>query len=358
MILAGGFAGVWLAVFTGRAKPFEPLFIAPNDLDFGRVWEDRAFERDIHVQNQYGYPLTTIELAASCDCTRVEPLSLSLGAGGNATIHVVVDLARARARQRRPPVTAPGEGRSPGERPPEVEYQVAAEIGARCKGVHGGWLPVQTWALTGNSRMAMSIEPDAVSFGDSLVEGQAFPSRVVQLHAYVPLARVAAKTDSDVVDVELRGSADDGTDRQIVIRPKAGLGAGTHRCEVLIGGETPNGESLPQRRFPVELQVLGDVAATPTAINFGAYPRGSTVAETLVIQTRSGAAIDVECLDLDSPGTRVETVRSDPSFKQFRVNQEVTDVGEHKGTLRFLVRRHGEGEVAIPIAVRYLGLED
>jgi hypothetical protein len=212
--------------------------------------------------------------------------------------------------------------------------------------------------LTGISRAAISVEPDAVSFGDSLIEGQPFPHRTVRMHAYVPLNRLAANADSGIVGIQVGAPAENGNDREILIQPKAGLAVGAHRCEVLIHAETADGESLPATRFPVELRVLDDVGATPAALNFGACPRGTTMSETLVIQSRSGVAIDVDCQDPESAEVSVESVRSERSFKQFRVTLQAIDAGERTTALRFIVRRPGEGDLIIPVIIRYLGTDD
>ena len=84
-----------------RSEPSPILVIDPQSLDLGDVWEDRAFQRSVKVENR-GSETVRVE-GASCASTglKVEPAQFDLAPGTSREVQVTLDLSN-------PPGTGPG----------------------------------------------------------------------------------------------------------------------------------------------------------------------------------------------------------------------------------------------------------
>jgi hypothetical protein len=202
----------------------------------------------------------------------------------------------------------------------------------------------------------MAAEPATLSFGGGLIENQPMDPRSVHVIAHTPLKYLRGEAIGDLASVEVTRGDDRPDEYLAIIRPNEETAPGDYRFDVLLHAETPDRELLPVVRIPVEMRVLHDIQATPSAVNFGARPVGSSPSETIVIQSHSYTKFDVEWSIDATAGIAVQKTADEDSLKEFLVTQQIVSEGENAGTIEFVLRQPGKEDFRIRVAARSLGI--
>jgi len=71
------------------------LFIEPNALDFGEVWEVKAFQFILPIQNATNEDVNILAFRTSCGCMVLDPKSLILPPRAKREVRLTIDLSSA-----------------------------------------------------------------------------------------------------------------------------------------------------------------------------------------------------------------------------------------------------------------------
>src|SRR5207302_5525152 len=77
-----------------------PLAVNPDQLNFGEVWEDKAFRLLIKFTNVSNSTIEVADVMASCSCADLKPRKFSLLPAVSIDLAALLDLTRDRDRNR------------------------------------------------------------------------------------------------------------------------------------------------------------------------------------------------------------------------------------------------------------------
>lgn len=337
-VVVGAGAGLALR----RHTPVDPgLVVAPADLDFGTAWEQPAFRHTFAVTNPTDRPVRVAEIRTGCGCTTVEPQSFTVPPGGRQELTAELDLT----------------GRAGGEAAP-FAVELLPNIAHQPPGGR------TVWTLRGDVRPnPIIVSEAAIDFGDEYVVGESAPSREIE----VMLAEGSAFDDLRAVGLGNPGRVEiqevGPRKWRLAIAPADGLPAGPFefsvRIETILDGQGPT----TFREIAATGTVRDDVAAWPTAVDFGVLETGEIGEEYVILASHSGRPFEVARIETPG-GVTVEPTadQAGNGSRTFVVTQRAHERGDQKGEVMFYVRR-GEpwdatGEV-VPVRLRasYYGMQ-
>jgi hypothetical protein len=100
------------------------------------------------------------------------------------------------------------------------------------------------------------------------------------------------------------------------------------------------GIELPRVFLPVDFWVESDLEVEPNEVTFGAVQLGTTVADTIVLRSQSGAAYDVVDISVDGLQTMIREVIPERAY-QLSVTPSIE--GDAIGHLYIRVQQPGSG---------------
>lgn len=332
-----------------RFQAIAGLAVDVSRLDFGEVSERPDFRWRVPIRNQTGADIEVADFATSCKvCTSVEPSALVIPAGRSATVCLTLDLRPFSPRQlgksRRPFVVhfAPVLSR-PG-RPQKVPACGSGDLE----------LPQSSWKLQGVVQSRVTLDTVSVHFGEEAIHGQPNRARKVFATVHVPARGLEVSVaNPDVASVRVGRPAGDGRRFELSITPRATLKPGPFDSGVAVYVIDPGGEHLPATVLRIAGRVRPEVHAVPERLPFGVQPVGTAVEGVVVLQAGPGVRFDVERVETDGQGLRVQSVALDgaPKARAFQITQQVTKEGDQAGAVRFLVRTpRGPSTVTVDVS--------
>lgn len=330
-------AGVWTgglyrtpARSGPQQEPLPVLVIDPQSLDLGEVWEDRAFQRSVKVENR-GSETVRVE-GASCACTglKVEPAQFELTPGASQEVHVTLDLSNPPGSGPAPrPFTAPLRLRYTTPRKGAIEQSVGELRGA----VKPALLTQAVWNLGIHSHAGGSINrrfkvAAAVPLSTLEIELPATP--------WFCRAVVNRVRDTpDAYDVEVSSGG---------LPP-----VGSYQIQAALRATTVDQVRLPPKRVTVALEIIDDVRIEPPELVFGAATPGSVVESRVYISSVSGRGLRVE--KVEPVGVGLTATRGERAG-EFHISQHVSGLGRIDRVVWFVVRTEaGVQRVRLPIVV-------
>lgn len=339
-LVVAALAGVyWVATAPRRvADSQQKLAVDPADLDFGEVWEAKAFAWSLPIENRSDEEVYIERFETSCNCLGVEPRSLRIPARGRAEVRLILDLTR---------------------RP--------SDRGAEERLVHAFELPIvprlrmesdrpTVWGLRGKVRTAVTLSPPALHFGE-VIRGQPFTPQTVRVTPKTPIERLEVGCDRSLASVQVkRAAGKNDFELEVLLQEKVPVGP--MRFDVNIRAVTRKGERLPAVGLAVAGQVLPEVQATPPSVIFGARPVGHTVEETIVLHSADGRKFGVDRIEVESPDVVVSRVGQRPDTpRQFHLSQRIARTGHQASTVRFVLQvGSGSGALTVAVPVSYHGI--
>ena len=215
--------------------------------------------------------------------------------------------------------------------------------------VNGTDRPLARWHIRGLVKNAFSCQPNALDFGDAVVEGRPYPIRTFDVTCYQPCQGFVVSADERSVAVVAKNASGDGQHFVVSVAPGASLESGTHKFKVSLGAVLASGERTPGLSFPVEVRILPDLQIVPSLAHFGDLKVGESRQETIVLASRSGRPFDVPSVDPGSKNVEVAALASnDDRTKVFRVRLTASKLGSENTEARFKIRYRGDGKSAAP----------
>lgn len=157
------------------------LWIPPERLDFGTVYEDEHFNWTLPLENREAVSVEVEAFSASCNCLSLDPPTLIIGPGERRDLHLRVDLTSKSG----------------------ADERVAVRFVAKIKeGTLGGKRIGPEWKLEGNVRSVLSVE-NVVYLGRHSELTQPLPRKTIAVESRVPLESLSARSEVPGVHVSL-----------------------------------------------------------------------------------------------------------------------------------------------------------
>jgi hypothetical protein len=335
-VLALVCGGAWYVGYDMHTSVEQPgaLEAEPGCLDFGEVWEDRAFPWTMRVRNVSGREIAISGINASCGCARITPSSLRIPAGEQADFTLSLDLRF--------------------DHQQALANNFAVDLvpildGERRQSVG--------WTVRGRVRRLLSVEPTEINLDDGLLIGQEFPTPRIKVKAHAPLAKVVARCPKELGEVLACNPRPGDTEFEFALLLNPSLTVGAFEFGVMLEPTSSEAGTLPISKIPVRGVVRNLVRAIPEHLALGVRKRGDLVEETVVFEARSPAQ-SFEIVGHEEKREEVSVAAEDKANKRFRVKTRITTGGPHTEVIRFRVQFPGqEGVTELPYNVRYHGIE-
>lgn len=349
LVLAGWIGGYWMAASWRDQQKFLLPVVAESALNFGEVWEDQAFRWELPVQNRGLTQLRVTEFASNCACLSIEPPMMEIEPGETRSAQLKLDLSyRTNSADANKETSKTDDGQV---------RTFTLRIAAKVQTGNGTMLPSAVWTIWGKVRPVLTVDPRAITFGDSLIVGQPRPTRSLKIRTYVALDELRGKCDPDCATVQVSQFPDDRSNYIVTIRPGGELKAGSWKTSIVLEPRTAK-ESLPRVVIPAEARVLEDIQTTPVSISFGAHRLGQMVHETIVLRSWRGAHFEVARVECEGKDLTASPMKMDPALKEYRVMQRITALENQRGGVRFHVRAAGSEVQVLTVPVNYFGTAD
>lgn len=278
-VVAAGVVGLFILVFWLATKSRQMLAALPpplvvNDayLWFGEVWEDPEFVWKLPIRNTAGKEVVIAGFDASCSCVKIEPLSVDIAAGATEEVRLTLNLVRV-------PRQADLEGK---------DFKVAIKPKIR-----GGAGPQIAWVVQGKVKIPFSLDPPVVDFEESLVRGQLFRARSADITSALDGAELRANCDSPFLTAKIIRDLRNPRKHRLEINAQRNIPSGPFSYLVKLTALLPD-KSTASGVVSVVGRVQEDISLQPEVLAFGAAPIGTTMKETVLIQSRSGQKFTVE----------------------------------------------------------------
>lgn len=333
----------WLGL---RARPestsIDGLYVAPECLDFGDVWEQRDFILRLPIENRTKQNIRIRAFISTCGCVDAEPKSMEVGPGAKETLRVKLNLS-----------FRPADAASSANQ--EAVRDFTVEVAPRIRDDIG---PVRAWCIHGRVRVALAIAPRSLNFGNRLVHETRHPTESLQVRPIVPISDLTAECDPAVASVRLQ-RRDGSSTYDLQVTPNLALPVGPFSIQVRLHPNDQDGHPLPTLTVPVEGRVLDEVQPFPLALQLGARQLGETATETISFQCLTGKAFKVRLEPIQPPSESLAVIpisESASTQPAYRVTQLIAIEGSQTATLTFKVTIDDHKATTVSLPVTYYGV--
>jgi hypothetical protein len=333
----------WPEHVQGTVSALSPLAAEPSSLDFGVVWNSGSFHWKLPIRNTSDATIDVKRVGGSCSCTSVSPSAFVLKPGERVELAITYDLA---------------------SRTRDAEGTTALfENGIVAYGP--GSVPIASWTVRGLVKQGISCVPRELTFGDSLICGQPYSPRTLEVTCVEPCRSFAAIIDPRYGAAFVTNASDDHRHFQVKVAPSASLGLGMHKFDVALSATLQSGERLPAVPVPIQARVVGDLRILPDVTHFGDVTLGEAREQTVSVSSRTGQPFDVANYVCSSKDVTVSPIPSKGAEGQaYRIKIRPSRVGLQESDVHFTIkyRRPGEGVAKEPMETgffiaRYFGVK-
>ena len=340
VILLGVAALATVGVVFGRGllvKPAKPepvaeppavLFVPPEKLDFGRVWESNHFEWSFPVTNRGAEPLTVVGVGSSCSCLSVSPPRFSLKPGETTTVTAVVDLTA----KKRPT--------------DEAAFLLTPIVELASKATP----PTVQWVVKGYSQRLLTLDRRP-TFGRVSVLDQPLKPVSLLVSSAIPVYLVA-KSDHPTIEAVIRHTPGDLTKYRVELASQKPLPLGPVKGNLTLTPTDPTNAKLPAITVPFDALIVPDVECLPPAVLGGGHKLGTTFTQSVSLASLGNRPFKVLSATAEGPGL---SVIQDGS--EYLITQVCQGAGQQTGKVVFQVEA-ADGRYAITAEVSYVGIQD
>jgi hypothetical protein len=201
------------------------------------------------------------------------------------------------------------------------------------------------------------MDTTAVNFGE-VPANEPTPYRI-RARVHVPTSGLHVEASPPICDIQAERTATipGGSEYILTLIPRASLPTGRFEGTLAIRLQNEIGERFHGATLKLEGTRLPAVRLLPAKVFLPPIPLGKTQSADVMVQSPAGQSVEVEHWETDSNDTQIELVRSPdlPAGRVFRITQRATKEGDHRVTVRFLVRIGGRKAEPLTTEVYFQG---
>lgn len=346
IVVLAGIAGLFVLVFWLAMKsrkmldattPIQTLFVPPEQLALGDIWETDRFTFTFTVYNRKQEVIHIRSLIPSCSCVSVQTGSLVLGPGSSVTVPVVLDLTQM-------PRTKSG-------------IEKVARFGVSLfphieKSSPDGPSAPQFWTITANVHCPFAFDKPRVDFGEVWLEGEPV-SQKVGVVKRADIRGLNLEYDQRILTVNLKQNSQTPNKLELEVTPRRDLKPGSYDTNIRLEGVSPDGQRVASS-FKARIIALEDLHTIPNSIA-GTKLVGEKICETVVIAARSQKAFEILGIEADSEIIKISAV--DGILKgapKFHVTVTAHNLGPQKHQITVRLRSVADrksSKLTIPVYV-------
>jgi hypothetical protein len=317
--------------FLHQGKPVAQLWIPPDALNMGTIWEDGQFAWTVPIENREASAVEVESFGTTCNCLSIQPESFVLAPGERRQLQMRINLT---SQVKETGEVAVGlwaqvkkEDRKPGE-PLGPEWQIVGQVRRVLK------FNRRPWYLGQHSELA-----------------QPLPVQTIPLEILVPLQCLSAECDLVGFSINVRRLDEGKAVLELCSVTPRSVGAfeGTISLQPALKG----GELLPVQRLQFEGKIVPDIEAVPPAVQVGGRVLGDALEEVVQLRSLTRRELVGVRAQPEGEGLAVEPVEDN---LRFRIRQRVIATGSTTNRIHFYAKVAGR-EVECILPVSYTGVE-
>jgi hypothetical protein len=318
------------------------------EVDFGEVWEDRAFPWKFTIHNPTAADVTINKFWNSCSCAAVKPDSVTIPAGGNAQLALTLDLSAAFWEKG---------GLSQIEVKPSkrsFEAEIIPEL------ADGPTFRSQAWKIKGQVARVLTVSPAFLQLDEGFVCGEPFPKQKLHVTAHAPLVGIMAKCPmGSGHQAYAKRRVPDGNEWEVEMALGPDLRAGPFKFDLTLEPVPLGSRTLPSQVIPVRGSAWESVQAIPATLVLGLQQVGATAEDTVTLRSIIGAPFEVVRVESDERCTQIKPLGWDNQRRgtSYVVRQRISSFGLNECVVRFRVQTRGK-EFDLDLRVAYHGKAD
>jgi hypothetical protein len=316
--------------FVGRGYEPTKLWIPPDALNMGTIWESEEFAWTVPIENHEATPVAVESFGTTCNCLSIEPKSFVLGPGERRQLALKINLTSQ----------------------VKEDGQIAVGLWARItKETRKPAEPLPEWKITGQVRQVLKFNRRLLYLGERSELAQPLPVQTIHMEVLVPLESLSAQCDLAGFTAKVEGLNEGKTLLRLSSATKRNLGP--FEGTVSLRPVTKGGEQLPVQRLQFEGKIVPDIEAVPPAVQVGGRVMGDAFEEVVVLRSLTGREITSVRAEPEGDGLTIE--RLDDNLR-FRIRQKVVSAGESTNRVHFYAKVTGH-DVKRVLSVSYTGID-
>ncbi len=311
------------------------LYIDPQSLDIGEVWETPQYTFRLTIENLGSLPRAISRFQTTCGCLKLEPQGRTIAPGDKAEFAAKLDLTRRSPHQR-------GLAR----RSVMVQLNPVFE---------GDFAPTPGWEVKGTVLSRITISTPQLAFEDRCAHMGPRAWQKVRAKAHVPLKTLQATAPPNSAEVRVNPSNDNPEDYLILISPNPALPLGPFRFEVQLRAVTLDSVAHLCSAIEVAGEMQPSTRVIPRMVLLGEHTVPS-VAEADVTLQLPAKDWKIDHIETDTTETLVTQNESEsPEGVCLHISQRIGQIGDHVSKIRISVRKPDKQVEIVPVEVRYYG---
>jgi hypothetical protein len=331
--------GYWFrAVRQLYETPNAGLVVSRDALDFGEQWVQNALLWKIAIHNPTARDIEVTNLRASCTCASLAPRQFVVPAGATVDVEATLDLTT-----RDPKLVELPRRQFVAEFFPEF---VAATPPTR-------QVP---WRVVGTVRSAVLIRHTLQFEEGSLIRGDRFISKTIDVSCHEELSRLDVHCDSTYARAVVERLAHARRKFLLRVTPNEQLPAAWHEFDLSVTPTTQGGQRLPPLTVRTIVPVVHDVRALPSLVSLGVVRVGEPVTGAVVLQSRKRLPFNVAHIPSGKTPVHVQSNET-ASVNQFKITVIPGESGLGKAVVRLRVDQENEPPYEVLVTLSYFAEE-
>ncbi len=317
--------------FLRPSKRVVQLWIAPDALNMGTIWEDDQFTWTVPIENREPARIEVEQFGSTCNCLSIEPSSFELEPGERRQLRLRINLTSQVKETGQIAVSLwpqlKKEDRKPGE-----------ALGPE-------------WEIVGQVRPVLKFNRRLCYLGQHSELAQPLPVQTISIELLVPLESLSAECDLAGFTAEVTDLQDGKAVLQLAsLTPRA---IGPFEGTVSLNPVLKGGGQLPVQRLQFEGKIVSDIEAVPPAVQVGGRVLGQAFEEVVQLRSLTGRELVRLRAEPEGDGLTVEPLEDN---LRFRIQQKVISAGESTNRVHFHGKVAGR-DVECIVPVSYSGVE-
>jgi hypothetical protein len=307
------------------------LWIPPDALNMGTIWEAEEFAWTVPIENREATPVDVESFGTTCNCLSIEPKSFVLAPGERRELALKINLT--------------SQVKEGGQIAVGLWPQVKKET--RKPGEPLG----PEWRITGQVRQVLKFNRRLLYVGQHSELAQPLPVQTIPLEVLVPLESLSAQCDLAGFTASVQGHREGKPELQLASVTARAIGS--FEGTVCLLSVLKGGEQLPLQRLEFKGRIVPDIEAVPPAVQVGGRLVGDAFEDLVVLRSLTGHPIAGVRAEPEGNGLAVERLEDN---LHFRIRQRVISAGETTNRVHFSVKVSGQDMECI-VPVTYSGVE-